>query len=558
MNYDLILEELGEFGYWQIGIALLLWFPSALDGIQILMFSVTGIAPSRYRCKVQDCNNDEGIVFPDESNFYPKLDGDKGYNYCQYYKPVVTADGLCDFKNLTTTTYACTSSDEFYYDSFEMDNSVITDFDIVCDRGILEPSVNSFFMIGLMVGSFLFGVLSDKFGRRHMLLVAIICSSLGSLGGAFMPEYYSYVLFRMIAGAGAEGCFLIPFTLSMEIVGIKERVPFLPWVTYNTLLANFISIPLACGESFISAMGYAIKDWRTLQWVVSLICLSFSFVWFFIPESPRWLISNNKHAEAKATILKAAARNKVTVSDHLLKLEPSAGEMQMKGDPDIQKDDGQYSLRDLFHPSVRMITVVMFLCWPIITMLYYGISYSVDKIHLTEDVFLSYILISLIEIPSYIFLVVSMDVWGRKPLFVCSMLLPGIACIIAAFLSEGVVFTILVLFGKFGSSAAFNITYMYTAELYPTNIRNSAMGICSTMARFGGIASPWIALYLPSQGSIPEWVPYTVFGVLGSLGGILALFLPDTIGYPLPDTFEDLEEIKKGSKPMWKCVDPRQ
>ena len=43
---------------------------------------------------------------------------------------------------------------------------------------------------------------------------------------------------------------------------------------------------------------------------------------------------------------------------------------------------------DLFHPSVRFISLTMFVCWPVITLLYYGISLSVDKINLTEDVFL--------------------------------------------------------------------------------------------------------------------------------------------------------------------------
>jgi hypothetical protein len=44
--------------------------------------------------------------------------------------------------------------------------------------------------------------------------------------------------------------------------------------------------------------------------------------------------------------------------------------------------------RDLFHPSIRVITLVMFVCWPVVTLLYYGISFSVDKISLTDDVFL--------------------------------------------------------------------------------------------------------------------------------------------------------------------------
>ena len=50
------------------------------------------------------------------------------------------------------------------------------------------------------------------------------------------------------------------------------------------------------------------------------------------------------------------------------------------------------------------ITLAMFICWPVITMLYYGLSLSADKIKMTDNVYLSYILVSLIEMPAYIFL----------------------------------------------------------------------------------------------------------------------------------------------------------
>ena len=123
----------------------------------------------------------------------------------------------------------------------------------------------------------------------------------------------------------------------------------------------------------------------------------------------------------------------------------------------------------------------MFVCWPVITMLYYGLSMSADKINMTENVYLSYILVTLIEIPSYLILPLIIDKWGRKPLFFVTQFIPGVCCIAAAFLTSGTAFfAILVLSAKFLVSAAFNVTFMFTAELYPTAIRNTAIGICST------------------------------------------------------------------------------
>lgn len=52
---------------------------------------------------------------------------------------------------------------------------------------------------------------------------------------------------------------------------------------------------------------------------------------------------------------------------------------------------------------------------------------------------------------------------------------------------------VLSMIGKMGSAAAFGVIYIYTAELYPTVVRNGAMGTSSCIARFGGMAAPYIA-----------------------------------------------------------------
>ena len=94
---------------------------------------------------------------------------------------------------------------------------------------------------------------------------------------------------------------------------------------------------------------------------------------------------------------------------------------------------------------------------------------------------------------------------------------------------------------------------MYTAQLFPTSIRNTAVGTCSTIARVGGMLSPIIGKFLIELGTISETVPLCLFGGFGIAGGMCALLLPDTVGFPLPDSFQDVEEIKKNGKSVWKC-----
>ena len=67
----------------------------------------------------------------------------------------------------------------------------------------------------------------------------------------------------------------------------------------------------------------------------------------------------------------------------------------------------------------------MFVCWPVSTLLYYGLSLSANKIHMTNDVYLSFILVCLIEIPAYTLIPFVIDILGRKPILFVTLFIPG-------------------------------------------------------------------------------------------------------------------------------------
>ena len=94
---------------------------------------------------------------------------------------------------------------------------------------------------------------------------------------------------------------------------------------------------------------------------------------------------------------------------------------------------------------------------------------------------------------------------------------------------------ILSMFGKFGAAACFAIVFVYTAEMFPTVIRNQAVGSCSLVARVGGIVCLLLDLLKV------YWLPAPVFimGVVASVAGVLAIFFPETLGEKLPETKEE-------------------
>jgi hypothetical protein len=95
--------------------------------------------------------------------------------------------------------------------------------------------------------------------------------------------------------------------------------------------------------------------------------------------------------------------------------------------------------------------------------------------------------------------------------------------------------------GKFGASAAFAIVYVYTAELYPTSIRQTAVGACSSLGRIGSIIAPLLATF-------DNELANSIMGGSALVGGLLALFLPETLGLPLPKNTKDIKALFRNPK----------
>uniref|UniRef100_S4RBM4 Major facilitator superfamily (MFS) profile domain-containing protein n=1 Tax=Petromyzon marinus TaxID=7757 RepID=S4RBM4_PETMA len=181
------------------------------------------------------------------------------------------------------------------------------------------------------------------------------------------------------------------------------------------------------------------------------------------------------------------------------------------------------------------------------SLVYYGLTLGVGD--LSRDVHMGLALSGLAELPSYplsLFLI-NASWCGRRRGLSGFLSCGGIACIAVAALvtlsgeHEGcaVARQYLALAGKLCISAAFSIVYIYTSELYPTSIRNVALGLSSTSSRLGGILAPFIPS-LREQSWVMPSLPFMVLGLAGVSAGCLCLLLPETLRQPLMETLHDL------------------
>ena len=99
------------------------------------------------------------------------------------------------------------------------------------------------------------------------------------------------------------------------------------------------------------------------------------------------------------------------------------------------------------------------------------------------------------------------------------------------------------LFGKLCITFSFAVVYLYSAELFPTEIRTTGIGSCSTVGRLGGILAPFVGDLAKPHNLDNPYIPVVIFGLSALLAGIVSLKLPETKGRKLPDTVEEAEQL---------------
>ena len=208
------------------------------------------------------------------------------------------------------------------------------------------------------------------------------------------------------------GLFQTTFVLGVELVGPSKRV----------LCGVVIEYFFVMGELYLALTAWYFRRWRSIQLANVLPGVLFLSYTFFLPESVRWLITKKKYPEAIKTLETVARRNSVEL--------PSDRELVTFKKQSETGSETQESMVDLLRrPVLTCRLLVVFLCWFVITMIYYGLSMNASS--LAGDVYVNFALLSLCEIPGYTISYVGMTWLGRKASLSSSLLVGGVACLIS-------------------------------------------------------------------------------------------------------------------------------
>ena len=248
--YEEILERCcGGSGRWQILLAAylsLMWF--LLPGFSMSMMFV-GATPE-FRCA-------DGS---DANATFASLPADTP----QCHRP-------------GDNSSACT---RWVFDDSVYQSTVTTEWSLVCGRKPLLSMLQSWLMIGGIIGALVTGQLADRFGRRTVFLPAMVLVTVCAFAAALVTNYTAFAAIRLLTGFGLTTMIAGHYVLVTELGGVGQRAA----------LSTVYLLPFAIGVMLVAAASYAIRVRWLLQLVFAAPWLLFLPSFWVMPESPRWLV----------------------------------------------------------------------------------------------------------------------------------------------------------------------------------------------------------------------------------------------------------------------------
>ncbi|KAB1212826.1 Organic cation/carnitine transporter 3 [Morella rubra] len=409
-----------------------------------------------------------------------------------------------------------------------VDSSIVSAWELECAASFVTGLAASSFFMGCLLGGLVLSTLADTLlGRKNMLFLSCLMMSLSSLLTIFCTNIWIYSALRFVCGFFRSTIGTCALVLTTELVGRRWRGQ-VGIIGFFCFTIGFLSLP---------AIAYMNRGspWSSLYLWTSIPALFYSIlVRLFVHESPRWLLARGREDEAMATLKSIASPN-----------HSSSSIWNFSGVPFEQKTSNTslYSaIKILLEKrwALRRLSAVMGIGFGV-GLVYYGMPLGLGN--LAFNLYLSVTLNALSEIPSSLLTFLLIGKLNRRTSVLFFTLLSGVCSIMCVFkgklwkrLQIG-----LELASFFSACTAFNILLIFTIEMFPTCVRNSAMSMVRQALVLGGVFCPMLI----AAGRGNGLSSYGVFGLVIGSCGLLAACLPETRGRALCDTMEE-EEARKG------------
>ena len=390
-----------------------------------------------------------------------------------------------------------------------------------------SAAIGASVMLGIFFGTIFGGYLTDAIGRKKMFTIDIIAIAVFSILSVFASTPWELVAARFFIGVFVGADYPIATSLIAEFTPKKHRSVSMGMVSAAWYLGATVA-------AFVGYFLYGVPDgWKWMLGSAVIPCIILLIGRHDIPESPLWLAQKGRKAEADEIV------HRVFGEDVEL---------------DQPESDEKVSLHVLLHSGYmkRMVFMGVFILCQVVPMyaIYtfgpdimtaFGLGEGHEAI-LGESVVSLFFLVG--SIPAMFWL----NSMGRRRLLLISLFFMAVGLTVLGVWPTAPIYVVIVAFGlyAFFSGGPGILQWLYPNELFPTNVRASAVGIAIAFSRIGTIIATYgTPLFLAAYGVGPTML---VAAVLVIVGLVMSYFMaPETRGKSLAETssLEGIESVHR-------------
>ena len=405
--------------------------------------------------------------------------------------------------------------------------------------------LNSATLLASAFGAIIFGRVADMLGRKRIYGYEVLILAAGAIASAFSPNYTFLLVSRIILGVGIGGDYPVSATIMSEYSGKKSRGKMVGLV-FSMQGVGLIVGPLVASILLASGVSENLT-WRLLLGLGAVPGLAVYYMRRRIHETPRFALAGGATDEAEAAIASATGA------------EPPPPLPQ--GESTARSPHG---VADGFLQLVRNRRMLVWLIgtagtWALLDFCYYGNTISQPEIIKLADpaaselrtILLQLAIVAVFAIPGYIVAILLLDRVGRKSIqilgfammaimFLLIGLIPPVTTTLVPFL---LLYGISYFFTEFGPNMT---TFIYPAELFPTEVRTTGHGISASAGKLGAFVGAFLFPVL-LDSSIGLRGAMVIAGVVATVGLVLTILtLPETRGKSLEELEEHAYEAEPG------------
>lgn len=364
-------------------------------------------------------------------------------------------------------------------------------------------AMGSYALLGMFIGSSVGGVLSDKFGRKLVLIASLLLLSIMMILTALATSPEMFGTYRFIAGLGIGGIVPAASALTTEYAPAKYRS--LVYVLMYTGFAFGGVAAAIAGMLFIDSFG-----WRFLFWLGAIPIVLVPLIMKYLPESIKFLQATNQRAKAEKIIGKYQLVDEVIDEE---KVETSSS-----------------SLVSIFSKKYLVSTTLFSLIYIMAFLLIYGMNTWLPKImqqagYPMKSSLMFLLVFNFAAIIGGIIAGAAADRVQPKKVISFTYFLAALSIVLLSIKFDIVVIYMLIAVAGFGTTGTTFVLASYVMKQYNSQNRATAIGISSAIGRLGAVAGPILVGIIISMGAGFEFNFY-LFAIIAFIASMVILLVP--------------------------------